>query len=143
MEKEISEKKADPTGKKTKSKSSVKDTSKTETEFQTDSKKKPEVNFSKKTKDLVSLGKKKGYITYEDIDTAIPPDFDGFDTNFLEEIYETLEKNQIKIIEKDPDREEETPSEKAETSLWINLFQVADPLSLITVLTTKMVLRCT
>ncbi|MDK2954265.1 MAG: polymerase primary sigma factor [Kosmotoga sp.] len=73
-------------------------------------------------KKLVKLGKKKGYITYEDIDNAFPPDYEGFDSSLVEVIYEELEKNKVRILEKEPteDQEEsgqENPAEDIETLL--------------------------
>ena len=65
--------------------------------------------IEKKVKQLIRIGKRKGYITYEDIDKAFPPDFDGFNSDLIEKIYEEIEKNKIKILERDPsDSSEET-----------------------------------
>ncbi len=65
--------------------------------------------IEKKVKQLIKIGKRKGYITYEDIDKAFPPDFDGFNSDLIEKIYEEIEKNKIKILERDPsDSSEET-----------------------------------
>jgi Asp-tRNA(Asn)/Glu-tRNA(Gln) amidotransferase A subunit family amidase len=58
--------------------------------------------IERKVKQLLKVGKKKGFITYEDIDKAFPPEFDGFNSELIEKIYEELEKNDIKIIERDP-----------------------------------------
>ncbi len=58
--------------------------------------------IEKKVKQLIRIGKRKGYITYEDIDKAFPPDFDGFNSDLIEKIYEEIEKNKIKILERDP-----------------------------------------
>jgi RNA polymerase primary sigma factor len=66
-------------------------------------------------KELVSIGKKKGYITYEDIDKSLPPDYTGFDGNFLETIYENLEKANVIIRESEPDEDDED-EEKDEVS---------------------------
>src|SRR6056297_2765849 len=66
-------------------------------------------------KELVSIGKKKGYITYEDIDKSLPPEYTGFDGSFLETMYENLEKASIMIRESDPDTDEEN-DEKEEVS---------------------------
>nr|2K6X_A Chain A, RNA polymerase sigma factor rpoD [Thermotoga maritima] len=62
--------------------------------------------IERRIKKLISLGKKKGYITYEDIDKAFPPDFEGFDTNLIERIHEELEKHGINIVENEPEEEE-------------------------------------
>ena len=65
--------------------------------------------IERKVKQLIRIGKRKGYITYEDIDKAFPPDFDGFNSDLIEKIYEEIEKNKIKILEKDPtDSSEDT-----------------------------------
>ncbi len=56
----------------------------------------------KRIKNLIRTGKKKGFITYEDIDKAFPPEFEGFTSDLIEKIYEELEKNKIKILERDP-----------------------------------------
>ena len=66
-------------------------------------------------KELVSIGKKKGYITYEDIDKSLPPDYTGFDGNFLETIYENLEKANVIIRESEPDADDDD-DEKDEVS---------------------------
>ena len=63
--------------------------------------------IEKRIKKLINLGKKKGYITYEDIDKAFPPDYEGFDTSLIEKIYESLEKNNITIMDKEPSENEE------------------------------------
>lgn len=63
--------------------------------------------IEKRIKKLINLGKKKGYITYEDIDKAFPPDYEGFDTNLIEKIYESLERNNITIMDKEPSENEE------------------------------------
>ncbi len=67
----------------------------------------------KRLKKLVELGKEKGYITYEDIDKALPPEYTGFDSSFLESIYENLEKEQIQIKESEPEADD---TEKEEIS---------------------------
>jgi len=64
--------------------------------------------IEKRIKKLIQLGKKKGYITYEDIDKAFPPDYEDFDTNLIEKIYEELEKNGINILEGEIGEEEES-----------------------------------
>ncbi|PLV60180.1 RNA polymerase sigma factor RpoD [Thermotoga sp. KOL6] len=74
----------------------------------------PEIE--KRIKKLIRQGKKKGYITYEDIDKAFPPDFEGFDTNLIERIYEELEKNGVNIVESDT-VEEDTSTEELEELL--------------------------
>ncbi|MDD5684080.1 MAG: RNA polymerase sigma factor RpoD, partial [Mesotoga sp.] len=51
--------------------------------------------------------KKKGFITYEDIDSAFPPDYEGFDSTLVESIYEEFEKNKINIVEKEPVEEDD------------------------------------
>lgn len=56
-------------------------------------------DLERRIKKLIQLGEKKGYITYEDIDSAIPPDYEGFDSNFIEKIYEELESRNIKVID--------------------------------------------
>ncbi len=58
--------------------------------------------IERRIKKLINLGKKKGYITYEDIDKAFPPDYEGFDTNLIEKIYEELERNHVTIMDKEP-----------------------------------------
>ena len=63
--------------------------------------------IEKGMKQLLRIGKKKGYITYEDIDKAFPPEFDGFTSELIEQLYEKLEKNNIKIIDREPSEESE------------------------------------
>ncbi len=78
-------------------------------------KKLSEKEVKKRIKLLVTKGKRSGYITYEDIDSLLPPDFEGFEGGFLEEIYETLEKNQIKILEKEPSEDEDEDGDSEES----------------------------
>ncbi|HBJ81534.1 MULTISPECIES: RNA polymerase sigma factor RpoD [Pseudothermotoga] len=72
--------------------------------------------IEKRVRNLIKTGKKKGFITYDDIDKAFPPDYDGFDTSLIEHIYEELEKNKINIQDTEPieeideDVESEIPS---------------------------------
>lgn len=63
--------------------------------------------IEKRIKKLLKQGKKKGYITYEDIDNSFPPDYEGFDSTLVESIYEEFEKNKINIVEKEPVEEDE------------------------------------
>jgi len=67
--------------------------------------------IEKRIKNLVKIGKNKGFITYEDIDKAFPPEFEGFTSDLIEKIYEELEKNNIKILEKDPSETPEEPED--------------------------------
>jgi RNA polymerase primary sigma factor len=53
--------------------------------------------LQKKIKTLIRKGKKQGYVTYSDIDNAIPVNYEEFDSNLLENIYDILEKENIKI----------------------------------------------
>jgi len=75
------------------------------------------VDIKKSMTELVAIGSKKGYITYEDIDAFLPAEMEGFDSNFLEMVYETLEKNKIKIIEKEPEVDESESEEPVEDEL--------------------------
>lgn len=81
---------------------------------------------------LIKLGKKQGYITYADIDNAFPPDYKGFDAQMMEKTYEDLEKNKIKIIEKDEEEEEESEDTEEEEidSLLSNSPEMYDNISL-------------
>ncbi|HPE68472.1 MAG TPA: RNA polymerase sigma factor RpoD [Thermotogota bacterium] len=76
---------------------------------------------------LVNMGKKKGYITYEDIDNLLPPEFEGFDSNLLEMIYETLEKNKIQISEKESSGEDDAEPEKAEDDIMEKIISESGP----------------
>ncbi len=67
-----------------------------------------QADIDKRIKNLIKLGKKKGFITYDDIDKAFPPDYDGFDTTLIEKIYEELEKNKINIQDAEPESLDET-----------------------------------
>ncbi|PNE19912.1 RNA polymerase sigma factor rpoD [Mesotoga sp. Brook.08.YT.4.2.5.1] len=62
--------------------------------------------IDKRIAKLLRQGKKKGFITYEDIDSAFPPDYEGFDSTLVESIYEEFEKNKINIVEKEPVEED-------------------------------------
>ncbi len=53
--------------------------------------------IKKKLNALIRKGKKRGYITYADIDSAIPANYEDFDSTFLENIYDILEKEHITI----------------------------------------------
>ena len=75
------------------------------------------VDIKKSMTELATIGSKKGYITYEDIDAYLPAEMEGFDSNFLEMVYETLEKNKIKIIEKEPEVDESGSEEPVEDEL--------------------------
>ncbi len=55
--------------------------------------------IKKKINALIKKGKKWGYITYADIDSAIPANYEDFDSAFLENIYDILEKEHITIKE--------------------------------------------
>ncbi len=60
----------------------------------------------KKIDALIVKGKKDGYVTYADIDNAIPTDED-FDSSLLEKIYEMLEKENIEIHDESDETAEE------------------------------------
>jgi len=74
----------------------------------------------KRMKKLIEKGQKKGFITYEDIDRAFPPDVEGFDTDFMESLYEELESKNVKIIESEAEEEPE-PSEAEEDQIFEGL----------------------
>ncbi len=90
---------AEKISKKRKSKSSKKTTKFNEKDIQ------------KRINDLIEKGKKDKYITYEDIDNSIPPEYDGFDSNFVEKIYESFEKERIVILEKPPENDDDDDDE--------------------------------
>ncbi|MCD6551726.1 RNA polymerase sigma factor RpoD [Thermotoga sp.] len=73
--------------------------------------------IEKRIKKLINQGKKRGYITYEDIDKAFPPNYEEFDTNLIEKIYEELEKYGINIVESDSEEETGTSTEELEELL--------------------------
>jgi RNA polymerase primary sigma factor len=77
-------------------------------------KKLSEEQVKKNIDKLIKLGKKQGYITYADIDNAFPPDYKGFDAQMMEKTYEELEKNKIRIVEKDEEEEEDTEDTEEE-----------------------------
>ena len=70
-------------------------------------KKVSEKEIQKGIAELIKKGKKQKFITYEDIDSAIPPEFDGFDSGFVEKIYESFEKERIAILEKAPEQDDD------------------------------------
>jgi RNA polymerase primary sigma factor len=76
-----------------------------------------DIDIKKSLSELVGIGAKKGYITYEDIDSYLPAEMEGFDSNFLEMVYETLEKNKVKIIEKEPEVDESETEEPVEDEI--------------------------
>lgn len=63
--------------------------------------------LKKKISSLIKKGKKQGYITYADIDNAIPLNYEDFDSNFLENIYDIIEKENIKIKDDSADTVDE------------------------------------
>lgn len=63
--------------------------------------------MAKKINNLITRGKKQGYVTYADIDGAIPSDYEDFDSTLLESIYETLEKENVEIREEGEDAGED------------------------------------
>ncbi len=64
--------------------------------------------MAKKINNLITRGKKQGYVTYSDIDSAIPSDYEDFDSSLLESIYETLEKENVEIREEGEDSSEDS-----------------------------------
>lgn len=66
--------------------------------------------IQKRIKRLITTGKKKGYITYDDIDKAFPADYEGFDSSLIESIYEDLERNKV-VIKDSEETDEEATSE--------------------------------
>ncbi len=76
----------------------------------------------KKIDALIEKGKKDGYVTYADIDNAIPTDED-FDSSLLEKIYEMLEKENIEIHDEGDETAEEpdnyVDSESSEVSKYL------------------------
>ncbi|MDK2951002.1 MAG: polymerase primary sigma factor [Kosmotogales bacterium] len=111
---------AEKISKKRKSKSSKKTTKFNEKDIQ------------KRINALIEKGKRDKYITYEDIDNAIPPEYDGFDSNFVEKIYESFEKERIVILEKPPetDDDEDDEDSKEIESLITSTPEMYDNISL-------------
>jgi len=74
--------------------------------------------IEKRMKKLIDLGKKRGYVTYDDIDKHFPPEAEGFSDEMMDKVYEELEKNNVKILESVKDEElEEGGGESLETDL--------------------------
>lgn len=110
---------AEKISKKRKSKSSKKTTKFNEKDIQ------------KRINALIEKGKKDKYITYEDIDNAIPPEYDGFDSNFVEKIYESFEKERIVILEKAPETDDDNGEDSKEIeSLITSTPEMYDNISL-------------
>ncbi len=63
--------------------------------------------LKKKISVLIKKGKKQGYITYADIDNAIPLNYEEFDSSLLENIYDIIEKENIKIKDDSTDTVDE------------------------------------
>ncbi len=63
--------------------------------------------LKRKISNLIKKGKKQGYITYTDIDNAIPLNYEDFDSNLLESIYDIIEKENIKIKDDSTDTVDE------------------------------------
>ncbi len=51
--------------------------------------------IEKRMKRLINLGKKSGYVTYDDIDKHFPPEAEGFSDEMMDKVYEELERNGI------------------------------------------------
>ncbi len=83
--------------------------------------------IQKRINELLKKGKKKGFVTYDEIDIAIPPDFEGFDSGFLEMIYENFEKNRIKIVDKDPEEAEDDSFDGLDSVLMDKLLSESGP----------------
>ncbi len=74
--------------------------------------------IEKRMEKLIDLGKKRGYVTYDDIDKHFPPEAEGFSDEMMDKVYEELEKNNVKILESVKDEElEEGGEESLETDL--------------------------
>ncbi|MCD6462279.1 MAG: RNA polymerase sigma factor RpoD [Thermotogae bacterium] len=74
--------------------------------------------IEKRMKRLIDLGKKRGYVTYDDIDKHFPPEAEGFSDEMMDKVYEELERNNVKILESVKDEElEEGGEESLETDL--------------------------
>jgi len=74
--------------------------------------------IEKRMEKLIDLGKKRGYVTYDDIDKHFPPEAEGFSDEMMDKVYEELEKNNVKILESVKDGElEEGGEESLETDL--------------------------
>jgi|UniRef100_A0A7V3RE97 RNA polymerase primary sigma factor len=72
--------------------------------------------IKKKINALIVKGKSQGYVTYGDIDNAIPNDYEEFDSTLLEGIYETLEKENIEIHDEGEENSEEVEVYDTESS---------------------------
>ncbi len=80
-------------------------------------------DIQKQIKKLLKLGRKKGFVTYEDIDNAFPPDYEGFDSSLVEVIYEEFEKNKIRILEKEA--ESDVDGEDNDTEEIVTLLEAS------------------
>ncbi len=80
-------------------------------------------DIQKQIKKLLKLGRKKGFVTYEDIDNAFPPDYEGFDSSLVEVIYEEFEKNKIRILEKEA--ESDVDGEENDTEEIVTLLETS------------------
>ncbi len=80
-------------------------------------------DIQKQIKKLLKLGRKKGFVTYEDIDNAFPPDYEGFDSSLVEVIYEEFEKNKIRILEKEA--ESDVDGEDNDTEEIVTLLETS------------------
>ncbi len=73
--------------------------------------------IKKKISALIAKGKNQGYVTYSDIDGAIPNDYEEFDSTLLENIYEMLEKENVEIKDDGEENSEEVETyDSTETS---------------------------
>ncbi len=85
----------------------------------------------KKIQSLIRKGKKQGYITYADIDNAIPVNYEDFDSGLLENIYDTIEKENIKIKDDasdvSEDLEEYEDAEASEVKKYLSYLEGQKP----------------
>ncbi len=87
--------------------------------------------LQKKIQSLIRKGKKQGYITYADIDSAIPVNYEDFDSSLLENIYDTIEKENIKIkddsVDVSDDLEEYEDAEASEVKKYLSFLEGQKP----------------
>ncbi len=83
-----------------------------------ENKKKPTFSKSlaRKIESLITTGKKRGYLTYSEIDNCLSSSDEELNSTVIEKLYEETEKNGIEIVEGEEEEElkEEEVSEEAE-----------------------------
>jgi len=84
-------------------------------------------NLSKEAKDIILRGKQKGFLTYEDIDSHLPPDVT--DPEQIDSLFEILDEEGIDLVEEESQAEEKESTAPAKT-ISKRLLPLDDPVKM-------------